>query len=166
MGALKDSYQYLNEEIPTLRQPKNYNSYNISAIDDKEFNQIESNTKLSEDKKILNNENSKEDVEKFTHINNIAYKRRNTNLRSSYKSINSYNDYLDVNNHERSKLTTKESYPSLYNSQDQPKVMEPNSDKTDYSEQEQSPKIRTIQTFTFLSFVINIDTLVRLFIIA
>ena len=187
MGALKDSYVYLNEEIPILCRTKNDYYYNISAIDDKETNDYKENnieTEIDsnnfnqsfstpvEEPVISNKETSIKDItidKNSTSKNTNAYKRYpgSKNLALSRKSINSYNEYLDTNNQERVKLTSQASYPSLYNNQNQPKLpLDSNLGKINYFEQEQPTKNKNIQTFTFLSYEINVDSLVRLFIIA
>lgn len=187
MGALKDSYLYLNEKIPILCRKKKDYYYNISAVDDKETNDFKENnmetepdsnnsnqsfSTRAEDQVISNKETSIEDISidtNSTYKNTNIYKRfiSSKNLTMSRKSINSYNEYLDINNQERAKLTPQASYPSLYNNQNQPQLpLDSSLDKIDAFKQKQPTKIKTIQTFTFLSHEINVDSLVRLFIIA
>lgn len=176
---------YLNEEIPILCRNKNDYYYNISAVDDKETNDYKENnietepdsdnlnqsfSTQVEDQVVSNKETSIKDITIDTNSTNTnAYNRfiGRKNLTLSRKSINSYNEYLDINNQERAILTSQASYPSLYNIQNQPKLpLDSSLDKIDAFKQEQPTKIKTIQTFTFLSHEINVDSLVRLFIIA
>lgn len=190
MGALKDSYIYLNEKIPIFSRKEKAFYCNISAIDDQEIicdeneeNNIETEPNfdncnqsfrtIQEDQLILDKDNvsindmNLDNKSTFRYTN--AYKRftETRNLTSSRKSINSYNEYWDINNQEGAKLTSQESYPSLYNNQNQPKLpLEKNLDKIVNIEQKQSFRIKNIQTFRFLSYEINVDSLVRLFIIA
>ena len=203
IGALKDSYFYLNANIPNLRQPHKI-PYHISVIEisrnivDSDNRNIElsdsSSTSNENDTVLLNssisNESDLSEANDYFSINSYYYHKdttdnistmtynrkalRKRNESMSRKSISSiYTEYLDSNNNNRQRLSPQVSYPSLYNSQNQPKVpLDSVLDKNEIENkqiqntEESSIRVKPIQTFTFLSYEINVDTLVRLFIVA
>lgn len=185
MSVLSDSYKYLNAELPKKCNQIDEISDQISAMQDEclsnGLNIAQSETTLMSnvsdeeaydiyDKDIVENDLDR----KFS---TEPYKRGiNKRLSTSRKSVcSSYSEYLDVNNNseQRPILSTQLSYPSLYSDANQPKLADltkEDFEKPNYECNKENIKevikIKTIQTFSFLSYEINVDTLVRLFIIA
>ena len=163
MGALADSYLYLEKQIPTIVQTDS-GPFNITAIVEDRF-----------DKDTISNESVITDIEadnteKFDTVDiNVSFER-SLSLRStiSKQMSSSYNDLYESRNNEPPKFTSQlESYPSmgLDDGENTLRSSSTINTRTQVDEND-NIQVKTIQTFSFCSFEINVDTLVRLFIIA
>lgn len=181
MGALRDSYNYLADQIPKLSQPEDHDfSGDISPINSSNVNDQLDETMSSllgidgQSEKDSAGSESETVAEMDQSIKDTFKRKTRARLNSSRQSISSsYSEYLGtLQEIGRPRLKTQVSYPSLHSSQllvDRSKmdvdvsVSESNRlEEVSHGER----KVSQIQTFKFLSYDINVDSLVRVFIIA
>ncbi len=172
MGALRDSYIYLGAELPKLTQPRDFPK-DISAMDSSNGVLDKTISSIASEKGSQSGEGSENEA--VPDING-AYKRITINrLNSESKSIgSSYSEYLDLIQ-DKEMVSSEVSYPSLYNAKHSVKkesldLIEDNYEKisncTVTNELGFNAPTQTIQKFNFLWYQINVDTLVRVFIVA
>lgn len=161
MGALADSYSYLEKEIPSLIQ-NDSGPVNITAIQ----NDLKDDILTASIETVFEGDSEKSDSVDI----NVSFDR-SLSLRStiSRKMSLSYNGIYESKNNQPPKFTSDvNSYPSI-GLDDEEDIIAPSitMTKTQLNENDSiQVKHSSIQTFSFCSLEINVDTLVRLFIIA
>ncbi len=172
MGALRDSYIYLGIEIPKLTQPQNFPN-DITAVDgssgvlDKTISKINS----EQNNELVEEENENKALAEIKRLQKRTIKKRLSSERISISST--YSEYLD-SIQDKEVISSEVSYPSLYirqtsnRGQEMQKEQEYEKIKNFTNAENSCEKALTtaVQTFNFLCFKINVDTLVRVFIIA